>query len=58
MKYYDKRKVIRIRNPDCSNISAMQQNYSGLWRTLGLQVTRTKRGFVVKNNIRTYEIGA
>ena len=58
MRNHGKRKAIKIHNPDCTNISAMQQNYSGLWRTQGLQVTRTKRGFVVKNNIRTYEIGA
>ena len=57
MRNHGKRKAIKIRHPDCSNLAAMQQNYSGLWRTLGLQVTRTRRGFIVKNNIRTYEIG-
>lgn len=57
MRNHGKRKTIKIHNPDCTNLNAMQQNYSGLWRTLGLQVTRTKRGFIVKNNTRTYEIG-
>ena len=57
MRRYGKRKAIKIHHPDCTNLTAMQQNYSGLWRTLGLQVTRTRKGFIVKNNIRTYEIG-
>jgi len=57
MKHYDKRKVIKISSPDCKNLYEMQQNYSGLWRTLGLQVTKAKKGFVIRDNTRTYEIG-
>ena len=50
------KKIIRIRHPDCGNISTMQQNYSGLWRTLGLQTTATKKGFVVYDNTHIYRL--
>ena len=33
-----------IRNQDCKNITELEQNYAGLWRALGLQVTRTNKG--------------
>ena len=56
MKHYDKRKVIRIRNKDCNNLYAMQQNYSGLWRALGLQVTRNKKGFKAMTKTHTYQL--
>ena len=56
MKHYDKRKVIRIRNPDCKNLREMQQNYSGLWRALGLSVTRNKRGFQAMTKTHTYQL--
>ena len=56
MKHYDKRKVIKVRNPDCKNLYAMQQNYSGLWRALGLQVTRNKKGFKAMTKTHTYQL--
>jgi len=56
MKHYDKRKVIKISSPDCKNLYEMQQNYSGLWRALGLQVTKVKEGFVIRSKEHTYQL--
>ena len=58
MKHYGKSKVIKISNPDCKNIYEMQQNYSGLWRALGLQVTTINKGFVISNKECTYQLEA
>ena len=53
---WEGKKIIRVRHPDCDNTSTMQQNYSGLWRTLGLQAMVTKKGFVVYDNTHIYRL--
>ena len=46
-----------IRNQDCKNITELEQNYAGLWRALGLQVTKKKNSFVLRSQCRTYLVG-
>ena len=47
-----------IRNQDCKNLAELEQNYSGLWRALGLQVTKKKNSFILRSQCHTYMIGA
>ena len=56
MKKNGKAKVIR--NQDCKNLAELEQNYAGLWRALGWQVTKKKTSFILRSQCRTYMIGA
>jgi|TARA_R100000093_G_scaffold62078_1_gene33161 hypothetical protein len=46
-----------IRSKDCKNLSELEQNYTGLWRALGLQITKKKSTFVLRSPCRTYLVG-
>ena len=51
-----KRRVIKIKNPDCVNLNEMQQNYAGLWRTLKMNITKTRDGFLAMTKTHTYKL--
>ena len=51
-----KRRVIKIKNPDCVNLNDMQKNYAGLWRTLKTNVTRTRHGFLAMTETHSYKL--
>jgi hypothetical protein len=51
-----KRRVIKIKNPDCVNLNDMQKNYAGLWRTLKMNITRTSHGFLAMTETHSYKL--
>ena len=53
-----KRRIIKIKNPDCINLKDMQQNYAGLWRTLQMNVAKTRHGFLAMTKTHTYKLEA
>lgn len=50
-------KATIIRNKDCKSLAELEQNYAGLWRALGLQITRKKNCFILRSPCRTYMVG-
>tara|TARA_R100001086_G_scaffold229884_1_gene149935 strand:- start:559 stop:723 length:165 start_codon:yes stop_codon:yes gene_type:complete len=53
------KRIIRIKNPDCSNLKGMFENYSGLWRTLRVKaILKERRGVTISIGNRLYKLEA